>query len=87
MVQDNLHQLSENMAERGVENQKFDVSVNQEFRDQMNLYKWNGNDYKRNGNNENQNSRNNQNEQAQGADLAPAETTRRFGYNTMELIA
>ena len=87
LVQDNLHQLRETMAERGVEIQKFDVSVNQEFRDQMNLYKWNGNDYKRNGNNENQNSRNNQNEQAQGADLAPAETTRRFGYNTMELIA
>ena len=88
LIQDNIHQLRESMSERGVDIQKFDVFVQQDYQDYMNHSRWNG--YNRYFNRSEQ-----QNYPPGDSTNVPfftgadpeASGMRLFGYNTMELIA
>jgi len=88
LIQDNLPQLRDSIAERGIEIQKFDVDVRQNFHDQLNQPHWS--DFEReqhrrhsdrihspDGSGQYQSSE----EQLSGAPM------RTFGYNTIELVA
>ncbi|KPK96078.1 hypothetical protein AMJ80_01955, partial [bacterium SM23_31] len=88
LIQDNVHLLRESMAERGVDIQKFDVFVQQDYQDYMNNSRWIG--YNRQFERlDRQNSMPNDNTNAPLITGIYPETSgiRQFGYNTMELIA
>ena len=88
LIQNNIHQLRESMSERGVDIQKFDVFVQQDYQDYMNHSRWNGyNRYFNRSEQQNYPSGDSTNVQfLNGAD-PEASGMRLFGYNTMELIA
>lgn len=88
LIQENIHQLRESMAERGVIVEKFDVFVQQDYQDYMNYSRWNG--YNRHFNRlEQQNYTQNDGTNVPFFTNADPEDSgmRHFGYNTMELIA